>query len=180
MNFIWGVAVVRNLLKLQNWLVAVLLCKLEYRQVQQEPCEATLPVGPSGRHYKVVVSVELAIPPVSLHKNSSSDWITAEHATTQTWIKVPPISLRFLNKTDTFDNKDEKETHSMTVVGRVGEPNERSAHGPQRQLPTETTDNETPPQQITWLICLWVIHLYLQETFNQEDSLDHQNKMNSD
>ena len=31
---------------------------------------------------------------------------------------TPPLLLQFLNKIDTSDNKDENETHSMTVLGR--------------------------------------------------------------
>jgi len=90
------------------------------------------------------------------------------------------LLLQYLNKIDTPDNKDENETHSMTVLGKGQVTSERSTHGPHGNSPMKYQTIKPLHKQIPWLTSLWAIQLYLQEVFNESGSQDHQIKMKSD
>ena len=85
----------------------------------------------------------------------------------QAWIMTPPLLLQFLNKIDTSDNKDENETHSVTILGGGGESSERSPHGPHGNSPLKYQTMKPLHKQIPWLTSLWAIQLYLPEAFNE-------------
>jgi hypothetical protein len=84
----------------------------------------------------------------------------------QAWITTPPLLFQFLNKIDTSDNKDENETHSMTILGG-GETSERSPHGPHGNSPPKYKTMKPLHKQIPWLTSIWAIRLYLPVAFNE-------------
>ena len=68
----------------------------------------------------------------------------------------------------------------MTVLGRGRETGERSPHGPHGNSPLKYQTMKSLHKQIPWLTSLWAIELFLQESFSESGSLDHQNKIKSD